>query len=120
MGDLYEFTSSGKTMNPAEVAKGAINKDKDAEKALSLHYRYLARCSQNLCVMMLLKNGIFWAGDNSVSNIDWIKRNMEVLREEFLHHHKKVWIKDIPLFIQTQKLNLNLIGSIFLAESKYF
>lgn len=95
---------------------GVSGEDEDASSALMWHYRYLARCTQMLCVTMMLKDGVFWAGDNGVSNKEWIQNNAHLLREEFANHAKKDWIRDTPLFIQTKSLNFNLQGAIFQAE----
>ncbi len=65
---------------------------------------------------LLLKDGIFWAGDNGVANAAWIRRHEAELRQEFLHHHKAEWIAETPLFIQTVQTNFNLIGAIYQAE----
>ena len=117
LAHLYEWASGGKQLTPAEVARLAVaGSDAAADKALLLHYRYLVRCAQSLCVTLLLKDGVFWAGDNGVANAAWIRRHEQELRHEFLHHHKAEWIQDTPLFIQTVQTNLNLVGAIYQAE----
>ncbi len=117
LANLYEYTSGGKQLAASEVAQRAVaGTDEAADAALLLHYRYLVRCAQNVCVTLQLREGIFWAGDNGVANAPWIRRHAQQLRGEFLHHHKAEWIAETPLYIQTQQTNFNLIGAIFRAE----
>lgn len=120
LAHLYEFCSGGNLLVPAEVAKaGVAEVDAAASQALLLHYRYLMRCAQNLCVTLLLKDGVFFAGDNGVANGPWVRRNFDQLHAEFLNHSKRDWISETPLFAQTKETNFNLLGAIYQAETNF-
>jgi glucokinase len=120
LSDLYEFCSGGKHIAASDVARLAVEEnDETASRALMYHYRYLVRCAQNLCVTLLLKDGIFFAGDNGVANAPWLRRHVKELHEEFFNHHKKDWIQHTPLFVQTKEINFNLMGAIYQAEMHF-
>ena len=106
-------------INAAKIAERGLKEKGAAERALSLHYQYLARCAGTVCTMALLKRGIFWAGDNGVANIAWIRENSKMLRKEFLNHPKADWFEETPLFAQTKELNFNLIGALSQAEINF-
>jgi glucokinase len=101
---------------PADVARKAVKeKDKDAIKALELHYRYAARCSQGLAIGLQAK-GIFFAGDNQVNNKDFIFERAEQVKQEFLNHTKSNWLDDVPIFSQIKSTNINILGALYVAR----
>lgn len=117
---MYEYCSGGKRLSAAEVAQLALAEtDPAATRALLLHYRYLMRCAQTLCLTLLLKDGVFVAGDNGVANAAWLRRHVPELRTEFLNHPKRDWIEKTPLFAQTKEMNFNLLGAVYQAEINF-
>ena len=67
--DCSPTISSARTYILSAVAANAKKDDPCpyARKALLYHYKYLARNSQNLAIALNAR-GVFWAGDNHVSN----------------------------------------------------
>eukprot|EP01112_Ceratiomyxa_fruticulosa_P014360 TRINITY_DN4108_c0_g2_i1.p1 TRINITY_DN4108_c0_g2~~TRINITY_DN4108_c0_g2_i1.p1 ORF type:complete len:370 (+),score=78.68 TRINITY_DN4108_c0_g2_i1:123-1232(+) len=119
---VYEWLTSGssdpklKSLSTEDIARAANNKSiPEAEDALLLHYRYLIRCAQGICVTMNGK-GVFLAGDNQVYNLPFVKANSHVFQEEFLHHPKRQWLEHTPVYVQTELYNFNLHGTVYVAD----
>eukprot|EP01096_Ripella_sp_DP13-Kostka_P007179 TRINITY_DN2609_c0_g2_i2.p1 TRINITY_DN2609_c0_g2~~TRINITY_DN2609_c0_g2_i2.p1 ORF type:complete len:391 (-),score=152.65 TRINITY_DN2609_c0_g2_i2:49-1221(-) len=86
-----------------------------AVKALELHYKYLARATQNLAVVLQAK-GVFWAGDNQVRNGAFVDKIAADLEKELLSHPKFSWINEMPVFSQIKNFNINIAGALFIAK----
>jgi len=86
-----------------------------AEKTLLIHYQYLLRAAQDLCIGLQAK-GVILCGDNQVMNLHFVEKHIEALKEEFLHHPKSHWIKDVVVLTQTKTFNMNVYGCLFLAR----
>jgi len=122
VGYVFEFLTRDladpklKSLSTEEIAQAANSKSiPQAVDALLLHYKYLIRCAQNVCVTMNGK-GVFLAGDNQVYNFPFVKANSHVFQEEFLHHPKKLWLEHTPVFVQTASYNFNLHGTVYVAN----
>jgi len=103
-------------LSPADIAINAGKGDKYASKALELHYRYAARCSQGLAVGLLCRV-IFFAGDNQVHNQEFIFKRIELMKQEFLNHTKSSWLDDVPIYAQIKVTNINILGALHVARS---
>jgi Glucokinase len=108
----------------ASVAAAAQSgKSETAIRAMRLHYTYLLRFAQQLCIGLQAK-GVFLAGDNQVGNLGFFwdaecrAQGGEItrLRSQFEHHQKDVWLKPAEVFAQCQSINLNIIGCLHVAE----
>ncbi|KAH3763056.1 Glucokinase 1 [Pelomyxa schiedti] len=86
-----------------------------AREALWLHYKYLFRVAQNTCVGVQTK-GVILAGDNQVNNHKFVRSNVAQLQEQFLTHPKKGWLSGIPVVQQETKINVNLVGALYMAQ----
>lgn len=102
-------------MMPKDVAELAQKGDKMAADAMFLHYKFLFRIAQNICVGMQAK-GVILAGDNQVFNNWFVQSEKERLMSEFYWHPKQnpkdKWLDGIPIFVQTKMVNTNMIGCI--------
>ena len=128
LASLYNFLSKdisgAPKLDPSEVSQEAVSEDPSFESqitnccrdALLLHYKYLARVSQNLSIILQTTAGVFWCGDNQVTNGKMVKKNIDILHKEFLHHTKGHWLKDTPLYLQNKSFNFNLRGALYKAE----
>lgn len=100
---------------PKDVAELAKEGDKLALDAMYLHYKFLFRVAQNICVGMQTK-GVILAGDNQVFNNWFVMSVKERLMEEFKWHPKQnpkdKWLENIPILVQTKSVNTNMIGCI--------
>eukprot|EP01133_Synstelium_polycarpum_P005740 gene5740-6642_t len=85
-------------------------------KALTAHYRYLIRASQELAVG-LNANSVYLLGDNVVHNSPFIQGTQDLLVKEFKLHPKSDWIKKKNVMIQKKSANLNLYGTIYYARN---
>jgi len=118
----YEFLTGGKVSEPKGIAQGAMKGDKEAETAMLLHYRFLLRVAQNTCVGLQTK-GVILCGDNQVHNHAFVKGHAKDLMDEFMHHPKQNgpaghhWLEAIPIFIQKESVNANMIGCVCVADS---
>jgi len=118
----YEFLTGGTVAQPKDIAQGAMKGDKNAEKAMLLHYRFLLRVAQNTCVGIQTK-GVILCGDNQVHNYAFVRAHAADLMEEFLHHPKQNgpaghhWLDAIPIFIQKVSVNANMIGCVCVADT---
>lgn len=102
-------------MMPKDIAELAKKGDKMAVDAMFLHYKFLFRVAQNICVGMQTK-GVILAGDNQVFNNWFVQSEKERLMSEFKWHPKQnpkdKWLDGIPIFVQTKSVNTNMIGCI--------
>jgi len=73
--------------------------------------------AQNVCVMIPSCKGIFFAGDNQVSNDPFVSAHSKELHNAFLNHPKRAWLDSIIAFRQTKSMNLNIAGTFFYAQS---
>jgi len=115
--DLSSSLDSETNLDAMEVARRALsssNPDVLAIRAMYLHYSYLIRCAQQLCVGLVAK-GVFLAGDNQVFNDPFVSEHGKKLEQDFLMHSKQAWLQGIPVFRQIKKYNLNLLGCIYVA-----
>eukprot|EP01104_Vermistella_antarctica_P013597 TRINITY_DN4143_c0_g1_i1.p1 TRINITY_DN4143_c0_g1~~TRINITY_DN4143_c0_g1_i1.p1 ORF type:complete len:389 (+),score=77.57 TRINITY_DN4143_c0_g1_i1:26-1168(+) len=90
--------------------------DELALKAVTLHYAYLARASSNLAICLQAK-GVIWCGDNQVHNRVFVEQQLDNLQTHFKDHTKGQWLQSVPVYCQTQFLNLNVEGAVFLANT---
>jgi len=102
-------------LTPKEVAINASNGEKYATKALQLHYKYAARCSQGLAIGLQTK-AIFFAGDNQVQNQHFIFKYADLVKQEFCNHTKSNWLVDVPIFAQIKATNINILGALHVAR----
>eukprot|EP01100_Stratorugosa_tubuloviscum_P013329 TRINITY_DN661_c1_g2_i1.p1 TRINITY_DN661_c1_g2~~TRINITY_DN661_c1_g2_i1.p1 ORF type:complete len:406 (-),score=193.26 TRINITY_DN661_c1_g2_i1:57-1220(-) len=125
LGYVYEWLVSENAeltnLPITEVVKNANLKDdsneaKFASKAFSIHYEWLFRCAQTLSVGLQAK-GFFLAGDNQVTNSNFVQINSQYFYEIFLDHPKKDWINNVTCFQQTKQLNINIIGALYFAKT---
>ncbi|KAH3756332.1 Glucokinase 1 [Pelomyxa schiedti] len=86
-----------------------------AREALWTHYKYLLRVAQNTCIGVQTK-GVILAGDNQVSNHSFVRSYVTQLQEQFMNHPKKAWLNGIPVVQQEIKVNINMIGAIYMAQ----
>jgi len=113
---IKDAKDAPQNLSAADIATNAGKGDKYASKALELHYRYAARCSQGLAIGLQCKV-IFFAGDNQVHNQEFIFKRIELLKQEFLNHTKSSWLDDIPIYAQTKVTNINILGALHVARS---
>lgn len=100
---------------PKDIAELAKSGDKIALDAMFLHYKFLFRIAQNICVGMQTK-GVILAGDNQVFNNWFVLSEKERFMREFKWHPKQnpkdKWLDGIPIYVQTKSVNTNMIGCI--------
>eukprot|EP01116_Phalansterium_solitarium_P023954 TRINITY_DN8633_c0_g1_i2.p2 TRINITY_DN8633_c0_g1~~TRINITY_DN8633_c0_g1_i2.p2 ORF type:complete len:376 (+),score=98.62 TRINITY_DN8633_c0_g1_i2:87-1214(+) len=101
--------------DPAAVAQLAQAGDKNALDAMQIHYRYLMRVAQTMCVGLQTK-GVFLAGDNQVANDAFVVAQTKQLQQELRNHQKHEWVDDVSVYRQVVSYNLNLLGCIFVAS----
>jgi len=110
--------SSDKTLSSEIIAKRAVEEvhDPHCRSALFLHYKFLFRTAQELCVGLNCKS-FFLTGDNQISNNPFVKTMCEELLAEFRNHPKRHWIEDNVCFRQTRRTELNLRGALYSARA---
>jgi len=86
-----------------------------ALEAATIHYRFLLRNAQMLCIITQAK-GVFLAGDNQVHNKDLVFSIAQTLKEEFHCHDKTQWLHPVKVFSQTKPSNLNIMGTLLVAK----
>ena len=86
-----------------------------ASEALYLHYRFMARFSANLTVCTQVA-GVFWAGSNQVLNDKFIRSRAADLQRDWSQHSKAEWLQDVPVLGQIQDVNVNILGTILIAQ----
>jgi len=117
---VYDFLVQGLPDTPsglsaAEIVLAADSGNANALKALEIHYRFLLRTAQNICVGANVK-GVFLAGDNQVSNHKFVASFVQSLKDEFLNHPKRHWIENVPVYAQTTSININVYGTLYVAR----
>jgi glucokinase len=117
LGYVYEYFTK-ESLSAAEIVKRASGTPPDniALKALQIHYRYLLRVAQSLCISTQAK-GVLLAGDNQVSNLSFVRSFVSALKEEFLNHVKVSWLQPVTVYTQTKSFNFNLAGALHFAKS---
>ena len=86
-----------------------------AAEALYLHYRIMARFSANLAICTQVA-GVFWAGSNQVLNDAFIRKRSSQLQHDWFQHSKAQWLEDVPVLGQVQDVNVNILGTILIAQ----
>jgi len=120
LGYCYEFVTKdvhgAEKLNAGQiVAKAVRDKDPNAIKAVSIHYKYLFRAAQNQCVGFIAK-GVFLAGDNQVANDQFVSHHIPTFKDEFMNHSKANWLENVPVYRQIKGYNLNLHGTVHVAK----
>jgi len=108
-------------LTSAEIAKEANeftgDRTNDCVRALTLHYKCLFRAAKETSVG-LFSSGAFMIGDNIVRNKNFVNSIHQDLEDEFKNHPKLEWLSKIPVYVQKDIMNLNLIGCIYYATTR--
>jgi hypothetical protein len=74
--------------------------------------------AQNVCVMVPSVKGVFFTGDNQMSNEFFVLKNAETYKQVFLTHPKQQWVVPLSenMYRQKQIFNFNLEGTRFVAN----
>eukprot|EP01080_Neovahlkampfia_damariscottae_P003442 gene3442-6091_t len=99
------------------VAKASLEGNKYAFEAMMAHYRYLMKAAQNISIMTVCK-GVFFAGDNQVSNEEFFSKNAKYLASQFTGHVKSDWLEKMDAYRQIEMFNLNLCGTFYYIKTQ--
>eukprot|EP01156_Anaeramoeba_ignava_P006897 Anaeramoba_ignava/a349938_33.p1 GENE.a349938_33~~a349938_33.p1 ORF type:complete len:390 (-),score=143.87 a349938_33:148-1317(-) len=118
----------GLKLDPIEAAqisqKSMIDHPNDpyydvCRKAQEIHYRFLFRLAQNICVALQCKS-IFLALDNQVKNNKFVISLADKFSQEFFFHPKNEWLNDVHCLRQIssdENLNITFMGCLFLSQN---
>eukprot|EP01104_Vermistella_antarctica_P009173 TRINITY_DN2337_c1_g1_i3.p1 TRINITY_DN2337_c1_g1~~TRINITY_DN2337_c1_g1_i3.p1 ORF type:complete len:432 (+),score=110.70 TRINITY_DN2337_c1_g1_i3:69-1298(+) len=104
------------TLTAAVVVDRALAEEEVAVQAVMIRYRQLARASANLAVQLQAK-GVIWEGHKQVVSEAILTKHADVIRKEFYNHPKGEWLHDVPLYLQTKDLPLNMEGAVYIAHT---
>jgi hypothetical protein len=75
------------------------------------------KAAQNISIMTVCK-GVFFAGDNQVSNEEFFSQNASYLGSQFTGHPKSDWLEKMVAFRQIKMFNLNLGGTFYFIQDQ--
>jgi len=110
----YDNQPTNDEMDAGDIAP-QYKENRYARMALEVHYGYLMKAAQNICVMIPSCKGVFFAGDNQVNNEQFVSENLDMLRDKFFDHQKKHWLEDVAAYRQVKQNNFNLVGCEYCA-----
>jgi hypothetical protein len=75
------------------------------------------KAAQNISIMTVCK-GVFFAGDNQVSNEEFFSQNASYLGSQFTGHPKSDWLEKMVAYRQIKMFNLNLGGTFYYIQDQ--
>jgi glucokinase len=124
--NVYEWTvkdtpDAAKGLKAQDVVARATASPPDANalKAMGIHYKFLMRVAQTLCVITQAK-GVLLAGDNQVNNLSFVSSYSDHLKQEFLNHVKVAWLNPVSIYTQKASFSFNLAGAVNAAQTFNF
>ena len=115
---FFKSKSQTKLDQPTDYEKIrqlAENGDPDAYEAFKMHYRFVMRAAQSL-VLAIRCQRVFLISENQVKNYKLMCKLSEGLHEEFLHHPRNDWLKEVNVYVQQSTSTFALSGGLFLSR----
>ena len=104
-------------LNYDEIREMALkNDDKDAIIAFKLHFRFIMRAAQTLCLGIPCQR-VFLISSSQVKNYEIIKSIIHELKIVFEDHPRSEWFKNIKVYTQKALSNFSLSGGLFLSKN---
>lgn len=97
-----------------DVAQAAKSGDKTAKKALTWHYLIFMRAAKAVATALCC-DSVVLALDNQVKNAWFVHAIADHLHDEFYNFIRPDWMTGIRVYAQTKILNLNLLGTTYMA-----
>jgi glucokinase len=128
LGPVYEDIVSGhglvmnysylknhpQEMDALAIVTKAQAGDLESLKAMSIYYRWYARCAQQLAIGFRC-DSVLMALCHQVAN-RWLMQDLKVgLEKELNDTRRPDWTNDIRLFSQMKECNFNLLGASYIA-----
>lgn len=98
-----------------EIRNLALANDKNALEAFKIHYTYIFRCIQSLCLTIRCKR-VFVISEEHVKNYPLVTNMAKILYTIFTDHPRSSWLKDIDIYTQYSSSSFALSGGLFISK----
>lgn len=98
-----------------EIRNLAIKGDKVAFEAFKIHYTYIIRCIQSLCLTIRCKR-VFIISEDTVKNYPLVDKLKQTLFQVFTDHPRAEWFKGIDVYTQVETSTFALSGGLFISK----
>lgn len=98
-----------------KIRELAINGERDALEAFKIHYKFIMRAAQVMCLGVRSKR-VFIISDAQVKNSVLIRYFSDELKSTFCDHPRSEWFQNITVYGQVVSSQFGLSGGLFLSN----